>query len=128
MRIKKLLILFSAFLILCGTLWAFDPPTGHMNFTSTQTGDAACVASGPGYLYGITCKTDGTNAVTFQIYDNASAASGTRIVQDYICSTSSSNRVCVFGWDPPIPFTNGVYVDVTSSDSTPDYVVYYRLK
>ena len=127
MRIKKIFILIAALLILCGTLWAFEPME-FMDYSSTQTGDAAVVASGPGYLYGISCKTDGTNAVTFQIYDNASEASGTRIVQDYICSTSSTNRVCVFGWEPPIPFTNGIYVDVTSSDTTPDYVVYYRLR
>ena len=127
MRIKKIFILIAALLILSGTLWAFEPME-FMDFSSTQTGDAAVLTSGPGYFYGISCKTDGTNAVTFQLYDNASEASGTRIGHDYICSTSSTNRVCVFGWEPPIPFTNGIYVDVTSSDTTPDYVVYYRLR
>jgi len=126
MRIKKILAILSAFLILCGTLWAFEPQE-FMDYTATQTADAAAVV-GAGYLYGISCKTDGTNAVTFQIYDNATEASGTRIVQDYICATSSANRVCVFGWDPPIPFTNGVFVDITSTDTDPDYVVYYRLR
>lgn len=125
MRVKKILILISALFILCGTLWAFEPEE-FMDFTTTLTADAAAV-TGTGYLYGISCKTDGTNAVTFQIYDNTEA-SGTRIVQDYICSTSSTNRVCVFGWDPPIPFKTGVYVNITSTDASPDYVVYYRLR
>jgi hypothetical protein len=125
---KRLTLIFALFAVLVvGTVWAFDPPTGHMNYTTTQTADAAAAVTGAGYLYGISCKTDGSNAVTFQIYDSLTA-SGTRIVQDYICSTSSANRVCVFGWDPPLPFNTGVSVDITSSDTTPDYVVYYRLR
>ncbi|MHC4753480.1 MAG: hypothetical protein ACYTFW_26920 [Planctomycetota bacterium] len=103
MRIKKILSILIVAMVLTGsTLWAFDPPSGHMNYSSTQTIDAS-VVTGTGYLYGISCKTDGTNAVTFQIYDNTE-------------------------WDPPLPFATGVYVDITSSDATPDYVVYYRLK
>ena len=123
---KKFLILTVAALTLIGSsVWAFMPDE-FAGYSATKTGDAL-IHTGTGFFYGFACLTDGTNSVTFDLYDNTEA-SGTKIAPSLICTTSSSNRVCVFGSDVPIVFNTGLYVDVTSSDTTPDYTIYYRGK
>ena len=102
-------------------------PKEYMGHSATKTADAL-IHTGPGYFYGFVCKLDGTNSVTFQLYDNTSGT-GTRIGPDFVCTTSSANRMCVFGTgDLPIGFNTGLYVDITSSDASPDYTIFYRGK
>jgi hypothetical protein len=102
--------------------WAFDPV--YMQNSAVKTADAL-IYTGAGYFYGVLCQTDGTNSVTFAI-DDSTAGSGSKLHADVICTTSPTNRSCVFGFDPPIPFKTGLYVNITSSDATPDYTVFYR--
>ena len=121
----KITALILALFILVGSAWAFDPKE-FMGYSATKTADAL-IHTGAGYFYGFVCKTDGTNSVTFQIYDNTEG-SGTQIFPDFICQTSSTNRLCVFGTGFAVPFDTGLYIDITSSDPTPDYTVLYRGK
>ena len=120
---KKLLALIFALCILTSPAWAFNPDES-MGYSATKTADAL-IHTGAGWFYGFVAKTDGTNALTIQIYDNTEG-SGTRIGPDFICSTSSTNRTCVFGTGFAVPFSTGLYIDITSTDATPDYTIFYR--
>ena len=120
---KKLAALLI-FLMIAVPALAFDPE--YSDYSTVKTADAL-IFTGVGYFYGIVCQTDGTNSVTFAV-DDSTDGSGSKIHPDVICTTSSSNRTCVYGFDPPIPFATGLYVNITSSDATPDYTVYYRGK
>jgi len=119
----KITALILAILIVSGSAWAFNPRE-HMGYSATKTADAL-IHTGAGYFYGFVVKTDGTNAVTFAIHD-ALTATGTRIGPDFICSTSSTNRTCVFGTGLAVPFSTGLYINITSDDLTPDYTIFYR--
>ena len=121
----KKLTLILAFIFLTGSAFAFTP-NDWMGYSATKTADAL-IHTGEGWFYGFTCLTDGTNSVTFKIYDNTSAT-GTRIGNDFICVTSATNRTCVFGTGYAVPFDTGLYIDITSSDATPDYTIFYRGK
>ena len=122
---KKILALIAVFFVLAGPAMAFEPKE-YAGYSSVKTADAL-IHTGAGYFYGIVCKTDGTNSVTFAVHDSTDT-SGSKVHPDIICTTSSTNRVCVYGFDPAIPFNDGLYVNITSSDATPDYTVYYRGK
>lgn len=119
---------FILALIIClvfGSAYAFEPKD-WMDKSAVNTADAA-IATGTGWFYGFVIYTDGTNSVTVDIYDNTSGT-GTKLAPSIVCQTSSTNRTCVFGADVGIVFNTGLYIDITSSDATPDYVVYYRSK
>jgi hypothetical protein len=124
---KLLLVVLSAILILSvpASLVAFRPGE-WMNYSAVKTADAL-IHTGGGYVYGIIVATDGTNDVTVKTYDNTSAA-GTKLHPDMVCTTSSSNRMCVLGFSPPVPYSTGVYVDVTLAAGAVAYTVYYRKK
>jgi hypothetical protein len=117
--------LFLLMVIIAGILCLGFTPNEHMGYSATKTADAL-IHTGAGWFYGFICLTDGTNSVTFKLYDNT-AASGTRIGPDFLCTTNSTNRMCAFGTgDIPIPFNTGLYVDITSTDTDPDYIIFYR--
>ena len=119
---KKLsFIILSVFI--ASSAFAFTPED-WAGYSTVKTADAL-IYTGPGFFYGIVCQTDGTNSVTFALHDSVDT-SGAKLHPDIICTTSSTNRTCVYGFDPSIVFTAGLYVNITSSDATPDYVVYYR--
>jgi hypothetical protein len=121
---KKLTIIFLL-IILAGPTWAFQPEE-WMNYSTTYTADQL-IDTGAGYFYGFVCQTDASNAVTFKIYD-ALSATGTRIGPDMICSTSASNRTCVFGTGLGVPYSTGLYIDITLAAGTTSYQIFYREK
>ena len=121
----KITALILALLIVSVSAWAFTPDE-HMGNSTTKTADAL-IHTGAGYFYGFVCKTDGTNAVTFQVFDGTSA-SGTQVFPDFICQTSSTNRLCVFGTGYSIAFSTGLYINIDSTDASPDYTILYRGK
>jgi len=122
MRTKRLVVLLA---VLAVCLFGFR--SEYMLMTAEKTADSAAV-TGAGYFYGITVTTDGTNAVTMDVYDNT-AASGTKLIQTVVFPTSAMARGGAIGWDPPLPFNTGVYVDVTvGGGGTVKYMVYYRLQ
>lgn len=112
------LILVIVALLLCGFT------DDYMASTDQQTADAQILVD-PGYFYGISITTDGSNTATFVIYDSASGASGKKVVQDLVVPSSSTNRGMAFEADPPVAIEKGLYVDVTCA-GTVKYTIYYR--
>jgi hypothetical protein len=122
-RLFKTFLTVVLVLMLSATVtYAFTPD--YILPTATKTASAVCVAV-PSYFYSIMVTTDGTNAVTVNIYDNASAASGTKLIPSWVVTTSASNRVQTLSMNPPVPASNGIYVD-TSTSGTVAYMLYYR--
>jgi|WetSurMetagenome_2_1015567.scaffolds.fasta_scaffold31242_4 hypothetical protein len=118
---KKIFVLMVA-LLFAVPAFAFEPPE-YMNFTATLDDDAAAV-TGAGYLYGIVFVTDGSNALACDVY-NALSATGTKLVPTL--QMAASPRIQTLNFDPPIPYSLGVYVDVTvAGGGTIAYMVYYR--
>uniref|UniRef100_A0A6M3LP37 Uncharacterized protein n=1 Tax=viral metagenome TaxID=1070528 RepID=A0A6M3LP37_9ZZZZ len=121
-QIKYWLFLFSALLLVW--LPSVHAGPGNFSYSSAEKTASAAIATSSGYLHGIVVITDGTNSVTVDIYDNASAASGTKLIPQWVVTTSSSNRAQSYSIEPPIKFSNGIYVAVTTS-GTVTYMVYY---
>ena len=122
-KLAALLIL----LLLSVPVMAFEPEYMDVKNYEGAAAIDALVFTGSGYFYGIVCQTDGTNSVTFAV-DDSTDGTGTPLHADIICTTSATARTCVYGFDPPIPFSTGLYVNLTSTDPTPDYSVFYRGK
>ena len=94
--------------------------------SDVYTADHAAIVTGAGYFYGIIVMTDGTNAVTVKVYDNT-AASGTKILPDWLVTTGSSDRCQRLEFNPPLGFSTGVSVDITTS-GTVSYMLFTREK
>jgi hypothetical protein len=91
--------------------------------SETKTDDAS-ITTGYGYFLGIIVVTDGTNAVTLDIYDST-AASGRKLIPTTTIPTGTSNRFAVIGFaDGDLYYYAGIYVDVTCA-GTVSYMVYY---
>lgn len=89
-----------------------------------KTESAALVATG-GKLYGLMVATDGTNAVTVDLYDNASAASGASLCPTFVVTSSATDRVQYFPF-PGVRFKNGVYASVTLGAGSCSFMAYYE--
>ena len=81
----------------------------HGTIKSARVAADGIAYTGKGYFYGITVS---TAAGAIVVYDNT-AASGTQLMQ--------ANAMGNYFIDPPIPFTIGIYVDITSNVA----IVYY---
>ena len=121
---KKLAALLTFLMISITPVMAFEPE--YMDVSAVKTADAL-IYTGSGFFYGIVCTTDGTNSVTFAV-DDSTDGTGDKLHADVICTTSASARTCVYGFTPAVPFVTGLYVNITSTDASPDYTVYYRGK
>lgn len=113
-RSLLVLVLLSAFLV------AWEPRS--IRSTGELTGDAL-VCSGSGYLYGVTATTDGSNDATVVLYDNTSGT-GKLVMQTWEITTSSTRKEASVGFNPPVRFSTGLYVDITCS-GTFKYAVFY---
>ena len=118
---KKVFLTIMAILLL-----AFSAQAANLRSVG-KTEDAA-ITSGTGYLKGIIVHTDGTNAVTFDVYDNASAASGSKLFSTLTVTTSSTDRVRTISFgDNECLYVNGIYVNITTA-GTVTYDVYFESK
>ena len=84
----------------------------------TVTGSGAKTASAvifarPCSFAGLTIATDGTNAVTVDVYDNATAATGTKLIPTWIVPTSSANRIAALEFLHMKRCENGIYVNIS---------------
>jgi len=79
---------------------------------STPTGTSKAHYVGKCAFYEIFITTDGTNAVTLNIFDNASAASGKRIGNPDMIIAGAENN---WTYSPVLPrlCQNGIYVQLT---------------
>lgn len=121
-RMKYLMVL--VLLVVFPVVAAFT--TVYMAVSKGKTADAL-IYTGAGYLYGFTVTTDGTNTVTVAVHDDTTNGVGTKLIKDTVVTTSSSNREQWFGFDPPLPFNTGIYVDITvGGGGSVTYDVFYR--
>ena len=117
------LILMLALLIPAPALMLKAQGAEGIKATNDLTADAAAV-SGRCNLHGLWFATDGTNAVTVNIYDNTTAT-GNTIIPESIISTTSAGQIAVMDFNPPLLMENGVYVDITTA-GTVTFKVYYE--
>ena len=117
---KKLLLALCLVLALAGMAYA----GGTMNYSGVQTATAN-VLTGKGALYGILIATDGTNAVTLDIYDGTDAT-GTKLVPQVVITTSATNRSAAIDFgESGVGFGTGIYVVATCA-GTVGYTLYYE--
>ncbi|MHA1828874.1 MAG: hypothetical protein ACTSX6_09550 [Candidatus Heimdallarchaeaceae archaeon] len=90
---------------------------------SSTTSDVSLI-TGAGFIYGLIVITDGTNDCVVTLYDNTEA-SGTNILGQAWTTTGSDYQSEFTGIN--IPFTTGVYVDVTTSGTCNVIVMWGRL-
>ena len=120
---RKLKGLMLAMLIVLFTITSAYAVNEWCRPTSQLDDDAAAVATAC-YFHGIAVITDGTYAVTLDIYDNASAASGTKLIPTWVIPTSATNKYAGYDAPKPIRCKNGIYVNKTCSGDV-KYIVYY---
>lgn len=94
-------------------------------YTTDQLTGSGVVLNVPGYYYGISVTTDGSNTATIVLYDNASAGSGKKITQDLVFPSSSTRRMETFEEDPPVALEKGIYAVVTCA-GTVKFAIHYR--
>jgi hypothetical protein len=117
---KKYLWVALLVIGLASVVWAQAP----VKASATQTA-SALITRGPVNFHGITIITDGTNAVTVDIYGNT-AASGTKLIPQWIVTSSASNRAQTYSLYPPVRSEDGIYVNISvAGGGTASYMVYY---
>ena len=117
----KKLILACLIIVACAGL-AYAG--GTMNYSAVQTATAN-VLTGKGALYGILIATDGTNAVTLDIYDGTSTA-GTKLMPQVVITTSATNRGAAIDFgESGVGFATGIHVVATCA-GTVGYTLYYE--
>lgn len=91
--------------------------------SATKTASAS-IATSPGYFHGLVVMTDGTNAVTVDVYDNT-AGSGEKLIPTWIVTSSATNRAQSYSINPPVRFYTGCYVTISiAGEGTASYMVY----
>lgn len=123
-------LLVAGCICYAGVAFAFQP-FAYMVPSSEHTAGGSVVTS-PGYLYGLMMITDGTNAVTYDLYDSshttaASAAEHTHLIPVWTVTTSASNRAQTLSFDPPLAYNAGMYASAYSAGSF-NVIFYYREK
>lgn len=118
---KKLISVLVVFLMLTGMTYAEE-----WSFGSGQKTAADNIVIGPGLFYGIAIATDGTNAVTLNVYDSSTPiTAGTNLLPETVVTTSSIDRIQMIKPAVPVRFYKGLSVS-PSCAGTYKYVIYYR--
>ena len=117
-RFKSILVILILLLLATGAM-AFK----SMRASSNQTASAAITTSG-GYFHGIMFTAPSVFNATVDIYDNATTAAGRKLMPTATITTAATARERAFSFDPPVFYTNGIYVNVTTTD-TLAYIVYF---
>ena len=117
---KILLIVVVTVLLLAGVAIALDVSKGSGSQTASAT-----ISSVAGTFSGIMIATDGTNAVTLDVYDNT-AASGTKLIPTTPITTSAIDRVQIIRPPVPVRYQTVLYVNVSVAGAgTCAYVAYF---
>ena len=127
MKTKLFALIFVAFLLWIPSYANAWMPADFMVQSDDQTADAYVVTE-PGFLYGVWVSGI-ASGVTVCAYDVASGttSAATKIFPVTYFPLSGANPFGVIGFDPPVPFYNGVAVDITGTGAV-TYKVYYRTR
>lgn len=96
----------------------------HVTQSAEITSSAAVYTHG-GLFHGVVVITDGTYAVTVDVFDNASSGAGTELIPTWTVTTSATDRSQAYSVWPPVKFYNGIYLDLTCT-GTVTAMVYYE--
>ena len=108
----KKLLLGLLITILCYLPMTYAGPGDAMNYSDSYTADQL-VRTGACNLYGIWIITDGTNAVTVEVYDNTSATGSTVIPATIVLGTAT-NTAKPISFFPPRAYTLGHHSNIFS--------------
>lgn len=116
---KKVFTIIVALFLFSGTAFALD-----WTFPVAPKTAVAKIETGAGTLAGIAVATDGTNAVTFDIFDNTTN-SGKKILPTFVVTTSATDRFKFIEMPGKsgAQFENGLYVSPTCA-GTYEYTIY----
>ena len=120
---KKLLFTALIVLSLIGIAWAYTP-SDFARYTDVYTADQAGLKTIPGYFFGITVMTDGTNACTVVTYDNTTNAGTNKLHPDWVVTTSATDRAKTYSPPYPLLYSTGVSVDITCAGTCSFQVLY----
>lgn len=96
------------------------------NGSGSKTASAK-ISEGIGEFVGILIATDGTNAVTLDIYDSKVTAAGTKLIPTLTIPSSATNRMFQLQFSPGIKYSVGIYVTISvAGGGTFAYIVYHR--
>ena len=120
---KKLRLFLLIVLVLCFASLSYGQ--GALK-ASTELTSSSLITPGPGYFCGIMVSTDGTNAVTIDVYGNTTAAVP-KLMPTWTVTSSSVNRAQTYNVYPPIKSDGGIYVNVSvAGGGSVKYMVYYQ--
>jgi len=120
----KRLIVLIVLLVTVTVAYAFEPDAWVT--ASAQKDADASISTSTGYLYSIMIDQSGvTTALRFDIYDSGATIYGTQIVPSFMVGSGVSAPLLI-NFDTPVGFNDGLYVDVTSTQVVPKYIIYYR--
>lgn len=127
---KKLFKLLISIICLCFIVQLMKPaltsafmPSEYCQYATNI--DAALIDTGAGFFYGIVVMTDGANPPTITVYANT-AASGTKLMPTAVVPTSATDRWRIIPMPAPVPYSIGMYVDITISAGSMEYTTLYR--
>ena len=118
---KKVVCFALGLILMAATAFAQEMIISRASAVKTES---ALIHTGGTMFSGILVATDGTNAVTLDVYDGTTTG-GTKIIPQIVIPTSSSNRSFALSIDPGVLVRSGIYVAVTCS-GTVGYTVYYK--
>jgi hypothetical protein len=119
---KYLFVLMFIILSICYSTNSFSARYDVVTITSLKTADAVILAS-PGQLLGLLITPDTSNSCAIRLYNNTTEASGSTIWYELVKSSDgvTSGPILPF----PIPFSLGLYADITTS-GTCNYQIIYQ--
>jgi hypothetical protein len=124
--LKKLFFISVVILGLVSIVWAYTP-ADYARYTAIYTTDQAGLKTTPGYFFGITVMTDGTNSCTVVTYDNTANSGTNKLHPDWVVTTSATDRAKTYSPPYPLAYNTGISVDITTS-GTCSYQILYQDK
>lgn len=120
---KRIIGLVLCFVLIMAVSASAQVASSKASAVKTAT---ALIYTGETLFTGILIATDGTNAVTLDVYDGTSA-SGTKIIPQQVIPSSAVNRSWALGIDPGVLVRTGIYVVVSvAGGGSCSYTVYYK--
>ncbi len=109
---KKTIAILLTLTFLATGAFAFKAMRNSVKLTAS-----AVVSAVPGYFHGILFSSDSNYDGVINVYDNATTANGRRLMVGLnIKSTSTTDRERAISFDPPVPYFNGLYYELTATN------------
>ena len=122
MKIKSIIMALVIILVLAVSAQA---QTNYSRTSAVKTA-SALIYTGNALFQGILIATDGTNAVTLDVYDGTTTG-GTKVIPQTVIPSSSTNRSWALSIDPGLLVRTGIYVAISvAGGGSASYTVYYK--